>query len=429
MARSNNKKKKKSKSQKNKPKHRPQQRNMDPQSSSPLFCLPRELRDHVYTTLFSSTRLTFGKRTLSRIETQRMKPAANSLAILRSCRRVYEEAKDLWLGNVLFNFEHTEDLMDKLSALPGKTLFAIRHVRTGGRPIMMMPPGDDDDVYYRVPYVLKLLPGLRLDSLTVLGDTSPEVAYQTIEFFINYGHGWKELRFITHSSELLAFKVVNDILGPPLYQREPQPRAWNEAILRRDGRDSGASVMVYRSTRLDSGSVLKPSTRQPFNQNVTSPEALQNFAKKADQELLSDGEKGKGLLIVVKRGRDADISNVGKIQLNGFDLREWTNGMPWAQIRKECIDYLLRTSDDGFSDSSVMSDEEDIETDVYDDPDEYQFPSHLEASDEEDIETDDYDDPDEYQFPSHLEASDEEDIETDDYDDPDEYQIPSHLEV
>lgn len=101
------------------------------------------------------------------------------------------------------------------------------------------------------------------------------------------------------------------------------------------GRDSEASVTIYRSTRLDSSSVLKPSTRQPFNQNVTSPETLRNFGKEADQELLSDGENEKELLVVVRRGCNADISKVGKAQLKGFDLDEWTNGMTWAQIREE----------------------------------------------------------------------------------------------
>ena len=61
------------------------------------------------------------------------------MAILRSCRRVYEKAMDLWLGNVLFNFVNTEDLMDELSALPRKTLSAIRHVRTGGTAVMITP--------------------------------------------------------------------------------------------------------------------------------------------------------------------------------------------------------------------------------------------------------------------------------------------------
>lgn len=108
--------------------------------------------------------------------------------------------------NVLFNFVNTIDLMDKLSALPRKTLFAIRHVQTGGKPVMITTPDAEHATYYRVPFVLNLLLGLRLDSLTVLGRTIPEVAYQTIEFFIKYGHGWKELRFITHSSAVLAFE-------------------------------------------------------------------------------------------------------------------------------------------------------------------------------------------------------------------------------
>lgn len=127
---------------------------------------------------------------------------------------------------------------------------------------------------------------------------------------------------------------MDDFIGPPSYRCEPQPQAWNEAILQREGRDSRASVTTYRSTRLDSGLVLKPSTRQPFNQNITSPETLRNFGMNADQELLSDGEKEKELLIVVRRGCNADISNVGNALLNGFDLREWTNGMSSAQIRK-----------------------------------------------------------------------------------------------
>jgi hypothetical protein len=241
----------------------------------------------------------------------------------------------------------------------------------------MMPPDSELDVYYRIPFILNLLQGLCLDSLLVLGDTIPEISYQTIEFFINYGYGWKELRFITHNSAVLAFKnMTGDAIGPPLYRREPQPQAWNEAILRRDGQDSGASVTIYRSTRLDSGSVLEPSTRQPFNQNVTSPETLRNFGKEADQELLSDGEREKELLIVVRRGCNADISNVGKVQLNGFDLGEWTNGMTWAEIRKECIDRNPSgESDDEFSYAML---DEDFETDFYDDPDEYQFLPYVE---------------------------------------------------
>jgi hypothetical protein len=72
----------------------------------------------------------------------------------------------------LFSFETPEDMLDKLSPLPSATLSKIRHVRTGGRPLMLLPIEDDDEVYYRLVWVLKLLPALRLDKLTVLGSSS-----------------------------------------------------------------------------------------------------------------------------------------------------------------------------------------------------------------------------------------------------------------
>jgi hypothetical protein len=108
--------------------------------------IPRELRDKIYFCLFASTRITFGKRNTSQSTTKTMKPAPNALVILRTCRQINQEAGPLWLGHVLFNFENPEDLLDKLSTLPSITLSQIRHVRTGGRPLMLQPSGDDDDV-------------------------------------------------------------------------------------------------------------------------------------------------------------------------------------------------------------------------------------------------------------------------------------------
>ncbi|PGH29360.1 hypothetical protein GX50_07884 [[Emmonsia] crescens] len=348
---------------------------MDPQLASPIFRLPRELRDQIYITLFSSTRLTFGERTLGRIESQRMKPAPNSLAILRSCRRIHEEAKALWLGHVLFNFEHAEDLMDKLSPLSEAILSQIRFVRTGGRPVMFSFPGEDYDVYYRVPFILKLLPGLRLDTLTVLADTGPEVAYQTLEMFIQHGHGWKELHFICHTSSVLAYSDESSH-GPSSYRREPQPGAWHETLLRRDGRDSGASVVIYRSTCPGvPGSVLNPDSRQPFSQIVSSREQLAKFGEMADQRLYTGNEKKKEVLIVAKRGRGADISDVGTSPYSADDPRDWgANEKTWAQIRHEFIDYKPSWMED--LDDELLSDSgnEEAEADVYSDPNEYVVP-------------------------------------------------------
>src|SRR2546429_1002562 len=190
-----------------------------------LLQLPRELRDQIYTCLFASTRITFGERN-SRITTKTMKPAPNSLAILRTCRQINQEAGALWLNHVLFNFENPEDLLDKLSTLPSTTLSQIRHVRTGGRPLMLQPIGDDDDVYYRLVWALKLLPGLRLNTLTVLGSSGGEIAYDTLEGLIKYGNGWKELHFITPNSTMLGFAKVVMFMADP-YWRKPQPSTWD----------------------------------------------------------------------------------------------------------------------------------------------------------------------------------------------------------
>lgn len=57
-------------------------------------------------------------------------------------------------------------MLDKLYFLPKENLSQIRHVRTNGRPVMFSLA--HDDVYYRLAWVMKLLPELRLDTLTVL---------------------------------------------------------------------------------------------------------------------------------------------------------------------------------------------------------------------------------------------------------------------
>lgn len=52
-------------------------------------------------------------------------------------------------------------------------------------------------------------------------------------------------------------------------------------------------------------------------------------------------EKNKELLVVVKRGRDADIAEKDGSPMMPEDIREWAHGMTWAQIRR-----LRHDSDD-----------------------------------------------------------------------------------
>ena len=325
--------------------------------------IPRELRDKIYSCLFASTRITFGKRNISRITTKTMKPAPSALAILRTCRQINQEAGPLWLGHVLFSFENPEDLLDKLSTLPSITLSQIRHVCTGGRLLMLQPSGADNDVYcYKLVWVLKLLPGLRLDKLTVLGPSGGKVAYDILEELIKYGNGWRELHFIAPNSTMLGFAKIDMFMADP-FRRKPQPSTWDEILRQRDGANSGASVTVYRSTQSNApGTVTNPCTRQIFQQELSSPEDLENFGVTEDKELLGGEGKWKELLVIVKRGRTANIAEQDRPPYMKGDIRQWAHGMTWAEIRHQCFDFFMDDDEDG--DFRTEEDEE-VEVDEY----------------------------------------------------------------
>ncbi len=106
--------------------------------------LPREIRNDIYFILFNSTRLRFGVRVSTdplfqhdsdedsddEIDgiLQYIRPAPHSLAILRTCHQVNQEARDAWLSRVTFCFEDARVLVEKLHTLPDTTIAQIRYM-------------------------------------------------------------------------------------------------------------------------------------------------------------------------------------------------------------------------------------------------------------------------------------------------------------
>ncbi|ODH12899.1 hypothetical protein ACO22_07805 [Paracoccidioides brasiliensis] len=232
----------------------------------------------------------------------------------------------------------------------------------------MLPPHrsgyNDEAVRYEVPMILKLLPRLRLDTLTIIADAEPEFAYFTLEMFLSEGHGWKTLRFITPMSSIFSF----DPLPPPhalsdevWFQRKSQPMAWHESLLLRDGLDSGASVVIYRSTCPGvPGSVLDPSRRERFGQTAPCPEPLEKFGTTENEGLLADNERLRETLTIVKRGRSADISDVG--------------GLPFVQRILGNGALMISHGNKLGRNLSILWNPE---RDVYNDPDEYGEPHSI----------------------------------------------------
>ncbi|KAI9771756.1 MAG: hypothetical protein M1839_002721 [Geoglossum umbratile] len=322
-------------------------------ATRPLLQLPREIRDLIWECLLISTTLTSGELYTSQISPIQVNPKPNSLAILRTCRQIYLETKDLWLKLVLFDFTHIEYLLDKFSSLPLPILSQIRRTRVSSCPLMLSPPDRDDDVYYRLGNTFTLLPGLQLKTLEV--DASIEqtvVIYDTISSLVEKSNGWRELQVYIPHSQALAYKVDPDeYFGLPEYRRAPQPDSWTRALRRRDGQNSVSEVKIYRAKQLDAdpGAVYDPSMRETFTQE---PQADPSFGLEEDAFLVSKREAGKGMLIVVKRAPDAeiveDIERQNAQEYDGRDIRQWAGNMTWAKIKE-----ISRGLNDDSSDYSL----------------------------------------------------------------------------
>ncbi|KAH8819275.1 hypothetical protein F5884DRAFT_760127 [Xylogone sp. PMI_703] len=315
------------------------------QSQSRLLQLPLELRREIYAQLFSSITLTFRER----FSTSKFKSVPYPLAFLSTCRQISEEIGDTWIGSVLWSFESSEGLLDRLSPLSPTRLAQIKHVRTGGKSLMLTPPDHEDDVYYRLVWALKLLPGLRLHQLTVLDTNHAEVDYHTLDGLIRYGDGWQELKYIARNSSMLSFPRLEMLRGDP-YWRKPQPSSWIDVLQERDGVDSRPSVVIYRSTVADSlGSVLDKRSRYILEQPVPDS-GVDTFGIEEDKDLSGPGEAGKELCIEVRRGKNADISQRDGPSYSPADMREWTGSMSWSEIRRVSIDYFYDEEDSDYND-------------------------------------------------------------------------------
>lgn len=343
------------------------------QENSHLMQLPQEIRDQIYGCLFSSTRFCFGERAVGRldIDTRRVvsKNKGASLALLRVCQRAHVEIGPSWLEQVLFHFEDPKALLDKLAVVDDAVRSHIRYVRVSGNTCDV--EWGYDDCYYRTAQILKLLPSLRLSRLTVLGPKYPRTCYESLEDLIKYSDGWKELYYISHSSEMLGFRAVFDIKR---HARLAQPMNWQAALDGRDGHEARSSVKVYRSDSPTRGSILDPEKRKPFEQHMSPGQAATEYGKTEDMSLMAPGEREKELLIVVRRGNGIEYAERNPTSyLPTGDIRDDSSALTWAEVKATSKAMSAAYRDDYDTDSGE-EDEEEALLDSYEDVSEYTWP-------------------------------------------------------
>ncbi|KAL4808656.1 hypothetical protein BDV18DRAFT_88333 [Aspergillus unguis] len=319
-----------------------------------LLLLPPEIRLHIYRCLFSSMRLASGYKT----PTKRIKPALHSLAILRACRLIHQEAQSAWLPQVLFAFETLEDMLDKFSSLPAETLSQIRHLRVSSRA--RMPWGRQDHGHDHTParvlWCLQLFPALRLNTFTYFNGAYADVCFETLRQLILRGSGWRELRYITQHTGMLQVERLHLLKSKEPWPK-PWPTVWHGDLLRRDGVDSGASIKLYTSRETSLPNVIVNSKSwETWEEDLVRLEEIHRRGFSERQPLLRREELGRELLVVVRRGEDADILQVGEGFFRGLDTEK-----TWAEIKQ------------GSGGSDISNDNVDVEYDVYTDRESFAF--------------------------------------------------------
>lgn len=156
-------------------------------------------------------------------------------------------------------------------------------------------------------------------------------------------------------------------------------RKWMEYLRKRDGEDSGASIEVYQGAELQP-SLLSFFARKVFECTVSGlPDDLKKWRPDGSEVI----EYGKDVMVVVKRGRDADPNLPGnEIEVDEDGFRYWADDMTWEEIKSGCLakkhKALEETTGKGMSRAGVRNAEcdsgsEDIEFDFYTDPDPHRW--------------------------------------------------------
>ncbi|KAJ4188822.1 hypothetical protein FALCPG4_008497 [Fusarium falciforme] len=108
----------------------------------------------------------------------------------------------------------------------------------------------------------------------------------------------------------------------------------------RDGVDTKPSVTIYRSTLCDvPGSVLDHNTRVMFEQDMPDDwiDGLPPGTEE-DEALTKEGERGKEMMVVFKRGFGVDYEEKEGSPLLENDIRRNAPGMTWQEIHRIDLD-------------------------------------------------------------------------------------------
>ena len=268
----------------------------DPQTGSPLFQLPQEIRDQIYAQLFLCTPPLHVAKNPIRLEDPYVRsartlrsdyrPPLDPLALLYTCRRAFTEIGDSWLGSVTFCFEDSNTMLDKLTAIDPGVLGRMRRLCIMLDGLYMPCLSGFFYGFYPVASALVFLPGLRLDTLIVNGTGTVNIGKeQALDMLVREGSGWKELNLFIHSHPYGQWYTYYN--GQTI-----SADRWQRILETRDGASSGPSVTTSCSKDFDDTmcffeeAVLCKRRETIGNQVVARRRDGADYEVKADSPLL-----------------------------------------------------------------------------------------------------------------------------------------------
>ena len=279
-----------------------------------FFDLPFEIRDYIYRLHYRSLVLTCGYEQDD--ETEGV-PKTSKLGLLRTCRSIHREVKEIWLGLVEFEFANSRKMLDRLAPLSPLQRSAIRRICVLGEDMYFFLPdfSSANDSQAGICYTLRIetalifLADLQLDVLTVDHRQMPLSDYEEIGYklwlsllrLIESSQGFSQLHFYPSRfavKDLVAVKRSSNALLPML-----RPEVWKRELAKRDGLESGAVVHASRiSAGVEPPRLLTPIDDEEYGQLLEYEWNSSAHAKTS----IADPESHKSLLIIAKRGANAD---------------------------------------------------------------------------------------------------------------------------
>lgn len=211
-----------------------------------LLTIPAELRELIYSFLFSSYTIVRGRHRPSRSSLDTTDSPRT--ALLLTCRQIYTEAWRHLPLNCTLQFRGTEDLLETLLSVDQSVITRLRYIQVRAFPFPLH--ADNKPEYYPTYYfanALTLLPGLCLNELDVQdcwhgygqGDGWRDVTtYMDIEALLK-SDAWKKLTYTTPCTDFIASGYDHR------RRRQQQPENWDAMVKERDGETSGAGVQMW----------------------------------------------------------------------------------------------------------------------------------------------------------------------------------------